>query len=125
MKAPFPTDASGESFQLALAALRRIRPESRGRLSKPLIVKWLEERMPSDCPAEFTANAIVGGYHLLAVEMHHFAMWGVGDHVPRISWSIGEDDDDTDPMTGGPAPSLAVAMQRAEQALRVYLRIED
>ena len=33
--------------------------------------------------------------------------------------------DDTEPLAGGAAPSLAVAMLRAEQALRVYSGVDD
>lgn len=125
MTSQFPTDAAGENFQKVLAALRRIRPEKKGRRFKPLVVRWVEKRMPSDDQAEACANAIIGGYHLLAVEMRHSTMLNVSSEVPRISWSFGEDDEDTEFTVGGAAPSLAIAKERAEQALRVFFGVED
>lgn len=121
----FPTDLSGEHLQVALAALRLSRPKHKSRPSKPLVIEWLTERMPIGCPAEFQAFAYIGEFRLFVVEMRYYFMLQQPKGMPRISWSFGEDDDDTEPFAGGAAPSLAVAMLRAEQALRVYLGIDD
>lgn len=81
--------------------------------------------MPAGCPAEVQAFAYIGEFRLFVVEMRYYFMLLQPKEMPRISWSLGEDDDDTDPFAGGAAPSLVVAMLRAEQALRVYLGIDD
>lgn len=121
----FPADVSGEDLQKALAALRLSRPQRKLRLPKPLVFEWLTERMPAGCPAEVQAFAYIGEFRLFVVEMRYYFMLLQPKDAPRISWSFGEDDDDTEPLAGGAAPSLAVAMLRAEQALRVYFGIED
>lgn len=121
----FPSDVSGEDLQKALAALRLSRPKRKLRFPKPVVVEWLTERMPSGCPAEVQAFAYIGEFRLFVVEMRYYFMLQQPKDVPRISWSFGENDDDTDPLAGGAAPSLAVAMLRAEQALRVYLEVDD
>ncbi|RYY13568.1 MAG: hypothetical protein EON55_10125 [Alphaproteobacteria bacterium] len=125
MTSRFPTDASGEILEVVLAALRETRPKRKAGIKKPITVEWLTERMPLNSPAEIQAFAYVGEYRLFAVEMRYFAMLQHGENMPRISWAFGEDDDDIDPLAGGPAPSFAVAMLRAEQAMRVFFGIDN
>ena len=117
-----PVDRSGREFLRHLASLRTERA-SRGTpacASLPMCL-WLAGRQGAgEGPAQ-SATADCGEFHLLVVEMGDCLLARTPICKPTVSWCLWGPEDEDEPATGGPAPSLEDAKLRAELALRARL----
>jgi len=117
-----PDDRCGTEFLNYLASLR-VRQALRGSPacgSLPLCL-WIARRHTSMEGPERSATADCGEVQLLVVEMGDAHLACTPVFMPRVSWCMWGEDEDDDPMIGGPAPSFEDAMLRAELALRAHL----
>lgn len=117
-----PDDRCGTAFLKHLASLR-VRRALKGSAacgSLPLCL-WIAGRHTSMEGPERSATADCGEVQLLVVEMGDAHLARTPVFMPRVSWCMWGEDEDEEPVIGGPAPSFEDAMLRAELALRAHL----
>ena len=117
-----PDDRCGIEFLKHLASLRvqqaLRKPAACGSL--PLCLWISGSHTSTDGPAR-SATADCGNVHLFVVEMGESHLAQAPALMPRVSWCMWGEDDESESMVGGPAPSFEDAMLRAELALRAHM----
>lgn len=117
-----PDDRCGTEFLKHLANLR-VRQALWGTFacgSPPLCLRIAGRHTSTEGP-KGSATADCGEVQLLVVEMGDAHLARTPMFMPRVSWCMWGEDEDDEPMIGGPAPSFEDAMLRAELALRAHL----
>ena len=115
-------DRCGIEFLKHLASLRE-RWALRGAVnhgSLPLCL-WIAGTHSATNGPVRSATADCGDVHLCVVEMGKPSLARAPAFMPRVSWCMWGENDEDEPMVGGPASSFEDAMLRAEMALRAHL----